>query len=406
MKKLNLLMSALAVLALASCSNDEVVNNASEKVAQQSIGFSPLTKRASTRANIVNKAADLKDFAVTAYAAQPLSGLFYIAGEAKTLALSTGDVYTYDGVDMSNIKIVYRDGGWDYNNASDTKYWPYTKTGETYSSSGYQLDFVAISPAAAVGNGFAFSNEGGTITNYTVGADDLCHATATAEQSGGQVQLNFKHLLSQIKFAAKKATGMTVDIKEITLANVPNLGSLSPISGTPAWTVAASTTKADYQGNTGVFSVQAAGDAAPADTITTSGYEILVLPQDASLVTYDPTTISASNPVSGTGKLYLKVSCRVKVAGSTTWAIGGDEGNYKDIYFSLSTTWKPGTKYTYTLLFGGVKDPDATNPPGEEPGGETGGGTDDEGKTTPPTTPITFSASVTDWVDATKDIAF
>jgi len=407
MKKLNLLIAALAVLAFASCSNDEVVNNAQDKVAQQSIGFSPLTKRA-TRANIVNKAADLKDFAVTAYASQPLvssaTAKYFIAGVEKTLNLTTGDIYTYDGSGMENIKIVYRDGGWDYNSSADTKYWPYLQDGSTYKSDGLKLDFVAISPASVVNDGFTFSNTGGSIANYVVGDDDLCHAyTQGAEQKNGQVQLNFKHLLSQIKFAAKKATGMTVDIKDITLANVPNQGSLNPIAGTSSWTVAATSTKASYKGNSGVFSVVAAGDAADADTITAAGTEILVLPQDASLSTYDPATITATNTVSSTGKLYLKVSCRVKVAGSTTWAIGGDSGEYKDIYFCLKSDWQPGVKYTYTLLFGGVKDP---NGGGEGSEDETGGGTDDTGETTPPTTPITFSASVTDWTDATKDISF
>ena len=407
MKKLNLLISALAVLAFASCSNDEVVNNAQEKVAKQSIGFSPLTKRATTRANIVNKAADLKDFAVTAYVSQPLvssaTAKYFIAGVEKTLNLTTGDIYAYDGSGMENIKIVYRDGGWDYSSSADTKYWPYLQDGANdYKSDGLKLDFVAISPASVVNDGFTFSNTGGSIANYVVGDDDLCHAyTQGAEQKNGQVQLNFKHLLSQIKFAAKKATGMTVDIKDITLANVPNQGSLNPIAGTSSWTVAATSPKADYKGNSGVFSVVAAGDAVDADTITAAGTEILVLPQDASLSTYDPSAVSPTNPVSGTGKLYLKVTCRVKVAGATTWAIGGDSGEYKDIYFSLKTNWEPGVKYTYTLLFGGVK-----NPGGDGDEGDGEGGTDDTGEKTPPTTPITFTATVTDWTDATKDISF
>lgn len=70
MRKQTFIAGAFAILALASCSSDEVVGNVqTAQLSQQTIGFSPLTNKA-TRA-VVNEAADLGDFAVTAYVNTP-----------------------------------------------------------------------------------------------------------------------------------------------------------------------------------------------------------------------------------------------------------------------------------------------------------------------------------------------
>lgn len=435
MRRLNLFVGALAIVALASCSNDEVVSNVeSAQLAQQSIGFSPLTKGISTR-GIVSAAADIPDFAVTAYLATALDpSKDYYLGSKTPVQFSSdnaiGDVY--DG--MQNIVIKNNSGAFDYANASDTKYWPYIMSGSDYVLAGTKLDFVAISPASLAGNGFTPANTGGKLEDYTPGTDDVLFAVNTGRaQADGAVPMQFKHLLSQIIFKAKKASGMNVDIQSITLANVPNKGTwtASAISGqnvTAAWTTTFATTpadKTDYAGGSGSVT---AVDNDDAQQLTATGSEILIIPQDASQLAYNPTLVGTTDTDSkawavetkattddhfntgddnnrtvnkGINKLFLKVTLRVQNAtGDYTL---GSATTYDEIYYSVNTNWEAGKKYIYTLLFGGVKG-DNGNTGSTTP--DITGGTYNDGAKPFTSTPITFTADVDDWVDADKNVAF
>lgn len=425
MRKLKLLTGAIAIVAFASCSNDQVVSNVdTAQVAQQSIGFSPLTKGA-TR-GVVNAAADLGDFAVTAYVNTPQApgtdGKYYFGSSTgETTTLTAGDVYR----SMQNIKIKYNAGAWDYANAADMKYWPYIKKADNTYESTTSLDFEAISPASigsttAANGKFTSAYAGGTLQQYTAGTDDVCYAKTTgAKQANGVVTMQFKHLLSQVVFAAKQASGLTVNISEIKLAKVPNTATWNAAAN--AWSSFAASTS-DYNGVSGVVTVTATGDAATAQVLTSAGSEILLIPQDASALTYDPTTIGTGDGTTtdkqcvedlgtvsphwaeyamkaASGKLFLKVTLRIKAADGS-WTLGSAT-TYESIYFAVKTNWEAGKKYTYTLLFGGVKGPDG----GTATSSDIAGGTYNDGEAVFTATPITFTASVTDWVDANSQIA-
>lgn len=428
MRKQTFIAGAFAILALASCSSDEVVGNVqTAQLSQQTIGFSPLTNKA-TRA-VVNEAADLGDFAVTAYVNTPgaTGAADYYFGNSTPVntTLTVGSVYAYSGSEMKNIKISYNAGGWDYANAADLKYWPYTQGANGFEST-TSLDFVAISPASiatATGSTYTTSatGPGASFTGYTIGTDDVCFATATGKkQSDGAVPLQFKHLLSQVVFAAKQATGFTAEVKEIKLGNVPNKGGWT--SATNTWTAAStSPTTADYAGVSAPITVTASGDGATAQVLTATGSEILLMPQNAADLTYDPAVIGTTDGntngkkwaiESGTdshwnateyeaiNKLFLKVSVRIKDAtGAYTL---GSATEYEDIYYCIKTDWKPGFKYTYTLLFGGVKGPDG----GTGSSDDIGGGTYNDGEKVFTPTPITFTATCDPWTDASQQIAF
>ena len=414
MRKLNLFVGALAIVALASCSNDEVVSNVeSAQLAQQSIGFSPLTKGA-TRAGIVNVAADLNDFAVSGFTAAAISGDRYIeSATVTTLNLAAGAVYAYGSKNMQNIKVVYSDGGWNYDNAAQMMYWPFVSDGNNNYTSNDALNFSAVSPAAAAAastgaDGVELKNENYTIKNYVVGNDDLCFAEKSgATQGDGQVALEFKHLLSQIKFAAKKASGMTVYINNIALGAIPNKGDKNSKTSTDKWTLVDPTTEVN------TYSVLSAEtEITSTDTPQELGESIIVLPQKAADNTYsleagttigrgqgDPTSASDPTPISSdngkknieaSGKIYLKVSVKAQAAGGT-WLIG-DASTYKDIYFWVKTEWLMRTKHTYYLLFGGVSGPGTSTT-------DTGGGTNIYGEKEFSASPITFSASITDWTE-------
>lgn len=424
MRKLKLLAGAIAIVAFASCSNDQVVSNVeTAQVAQQSIGFSPLTKGA-TR-GVVNAAADLGDFAVTAYVNTPAAAgaQDYYYGSATPIneALTSGTVYK----GMQNIKIKYNAGAWDYANAADMKYWPYIKKADNTYESTTSLDFEAISPASigsttAANGKFTSAYAGGTLQQYTAGTDDVCYAKTTgAKQANGVVTMQFKHLLSQVVFAAKQASGLTVNISEIKLAKVPNTATWNAAAN--AWSSFAASTS-DYNGVSGAVTVTASGDAATAQVLTAAGSEILLIPQDASLLTYDPADLGTTSTAPGktwavedlgttavdhwdpavneaTDKLFLKVTLRIKAADGS-WTLGSAT-TYESIYFAVKTNWQAGKKYTYTLLFGGVKGPDG----GTATSSDIAGGTYNDGEAVFTATPITFTAEVTDWVDADSQIA-
>lgn len=435
MRKLKLFATAIAIVTFASCSSDEVVSNVqTAQVAQQSIGFSPLTKGA-TR-GVVTSAADLGNFAVTAYVntAQALptgeTGYYFGSNSSETWnSPTTGSIYSYGTTpkQMKNTVIAYNAGGWDYANGADMMYWPYVKKADGSYESTSTLDFVAISPASiatATTPTYApsASGPGATITNYTISTDDVCYASTTGKkQSDGAVPLNFKHLLSQVVFAAKQASGFTAEIKEIKLGMVPNQGSWS--SATSTWTATGGGTTANYAGVSAPVTVTASGDAATAQILTASGSEILLMPQNAATLTYDPTTIGTGDPDDATnplqcvedrgtgnhwsehankvasGKLFLMVSVRIKAAdGSYTL---GDATTYEDIYYCVKTNWQAGYKYTYTLLFGGVKGPDGNTTSSSD----IGGGTYNDGEKVFTPTPITFTATVDSWTDANSQVA-
>lgn len=462
MRKLNLFVGALAIVALASCSNDEVVSNVeSAQLAQQSIGFSPLTKGATRAA--VNKAEDLGDFAVTAYVNTPQAagtdGKHYFGSAAgETWSQTAGTIYAYGSPasPMKNIVISYSAGGWDYANTTEVKYWPYIKKADDTFESTTTLDFVAISPASLVGKYSSDTYKDAQITGFEPNGEDVCYAYTTgAKQADGAVTLEFKHQLSQIVFAAKAASGLSVEIGEIKLANINNKGDWKTQSGAAdfgnkSWSLnSPGTTLKSYAGISGPATVTASGDATDAQVLTATGSEILIIPQKAEDYTYNPAILGANSDyvssgygtnsvtsgktwavedygtsdvkaavdgtttvwdatnnaalenVSNKAPIYLKVSVKIKAAdGSYTL---GSASAYDDIYYAVKTNWEAGKKYTYTLLFGGVKD-NKTNQTTST--SDIVGGTYNNGAKVFTPTPITFSATIVDWEDAYSSIGF
>ena len=92
-------------------------------------------------------------------------------------------------------------------------------------------------------------------------------------------------------------------------------------------------------------------------------------------------------------------------------SVEGSDG-YTTTYFPLAAKWYMGKLYAYTLLFGGVADPDkptTTDPENPDPGSgddDNPGGYTEDGEVKAPSVPITFTASVSDWETQTVDVDF
>ena len=148
--------------------------------------------------------------------------------------------FGHDGV-----KIVYKNGKWDYDDANDLRYWP-TEA----------LDFYAFNPGTVSEDMIVFYSweatkdvqkisytcmdeygSGTTHANY-----DVMYAMAkgqTKDMNNGIVKFNFKHILSQVVFKAKtQYDNMQVDIDVIKIHNFKFAGAFTlpaAADGTGSW---------------------------------------------------------------------------------------------------------------------------------------------------------------------------
>lgn len=179
MKKL--IFAAMAVVALAACSQDEVTD-----IQREYIDFVPTAKNA-VRASTLVTSSNLKSFQVFAFTA-----------EGETV--------------MNNIKVT-NDGttGWTY---TPKKYWPEGTTVDFYGL--YMKDL------GVTGGTYYQSQYGATATNGCavhvdmVATDGIVDATETPdlvyavaldrEKADGAVLMQFRHAMAQVEFRIKNAT--------------------------------------------------------------------------------------------------------------------------------------------------------------------------------------------------------
>lgn len=382
---------AFGLLALASCSNDELtsVNRDGDEIA-----FSVVT-------NSVTRAADV-------YCNQNPPSDFKVWAMYDNATYINGD------------QITYNENSSKWENASGTRYWP---DGE-----------VSFFAHVNAGDNFSWNSGSPKIENFSVGTDvatqqDLLYAVKTASKSkDGQATLNFRHALSQIVFQAKNTNpNLYVEISGVSVCklgdkntftypsqntdnNIVNHdGTTSSIIYNDSWG-----TWNELTGGTTSYSVEftpvkvpGSKNATPVSLTNTneSGKEfsnqaMLLLPQETTAWDVDEKTATSGNPENQEGSYFL-VKCRIfNVAGETftdkdvlLW--GNPDGTGKDAAIPVALTWEQGKKYIYTFVFGdgnGGYDPDPDDP-------------EDPDKPTPVLVPITFEVTVDDFVAVTeKDV--
>ena len=228
MKKSTVMLWAIFGALLMGCSDEEIANV--ETSSRNAIGFNVLSNAAETRA-IPTTPDNLTstDFDVFAFTTD---------GTAFMGKVDTD--FGHDGV-----KIVYKNGKWDYDDANDLRYWP-TEA----------LDFYAFNPGTVSEDMIVFYSweatkdvqkisytcmdeygSGTTHANY-----DVMYAMAkgqTKDMNNGIVKFNFKHILSQVVFKAKtQYDNMQVDIDVIKIHNFKFAGAFTlpaAADGTGSW---------------------------------------------------------------------------------------------------------------------------------------------------------------------------
>lgn len=371
MNKIYLFTAAFAVMAsLSGCSDTELasIDTAQEKTP---IGFHTVGSQMGSRADVINS-ENLKHYSFNVYAFTRNKA----DGSDDALFMGTNDTQEGNG----GIKISHDGTKWYYANPDNLKYWPTNA-----------LNFYAVSPVLTSDDPIfynwqitpntkeihyaSFDEYGeGTFPYY-----DVMYAIAknqSKSNNGGKVQLQFRHITSQVVFKAKKQlSNMDLEIKSIQLHNFKHSGYFTiPTDGT-----APKQTDWKYK------------------DLTTEKPSTVI--KDATKITIgtDPTDISSSKPMflipqelkkwdtshnittANTNKEgYLSIECKIKIDGF--YKLGSDT-EYKTLYVPFGANWKPGVRYVYTLVFGG--------------------GYDADGNTI--LQPINFEPSVEEWVEDTKN---
>ena len=373
MKKSTVMLWAIFGALLMGCSDEEIANV--ETSSRNAIGFNVLSNAAETRATpTTNTNLKNTDFDVFAFTAD---------GTAFMGKVDTD--FEHDGV-----KIVYKDGKWDYDDANDLRYWP-----------SEALDFYAFNPGTVSEDMMVFYSweatkdvqkisytcmdeygSGTTHANY-----DVMYAIAkgqTKDKNNGVVKFNFKHILSQVVFKAKtQYDNMQVDIKEIKIHNIKFAGVFTlpaTADGTGSWAVG------DWPESStgGGFITVVQGKFIEVNSNTTATDISTKTPMLNIPQTLTAWTVSAPNKskleADNAKQCYLEISCKIRQSGAY---LLGSASEYKTIYVPFGDTWVAGKRHIYTLIFGG--------------------GYDDQGEAV--LNPIRFDAETTGWVDAdNKDV--
>ena len=383
--KTKCIWGALALIAMASCSQDDVVS-----IQQDEIKFSAV-------ANKATRAADV-------YCNNNLPELFKVYAN-----------HTVDGGSSTYIngdEITYSDGAWT--NSTGKRFWPEEGS----------LDFYAH-----VNAGDCFTWTSGnvpSIIGYTVDTDvtkqnDLMYAVKTEQtkedNSTAGVILNFRHALSQIVFQAKNTNkNFFVEIEGVTIGNIISKADFTYPSADTDDNVddhTQSATSSFADASQGVWEmsdeatdiknypvsfdkVEVPGDGEICSLTSTNetGQEfsdnaLLLIPEqngtDATLA-WDPVTTPKVADATGT---YFLIKCKIRnVAGDEVADddvyLWGTASEAKELAIPVSLTWKQGVKYIYTFVFG-----------------EGIGGYDPEGEEV--LVPITFSVTVDDFTSPTSN---
>ena len=376
MKIGKILAVAAVATVFASCSNEEELANVgkSESNAIRFAGISGLSDTRTTPIGTSNLTST--NFDVMAFMSS--DNALFMGGKHVS------------GVSDHGVKIVCKTSAWDYADPDQMAYWP--TEGD--------VDFYAVSPAISndlvLDNGFAYdmTSVAKTISyrmvdeyNTTGTNHDVMYAVAKGRNKVNNgtnaVQMNFKHILSQVVFKAKTASSiLEVDVENVKIHNFVQSGVFTLPAGEPAEkepTMSNWSTSPDEAVFTATVKLNAANVKTNNAVVELSDMNspLMMIPQKLTKwSTYSAGTAVSKADADNAKECYLEISMKLKQNDSY---LIGSATEYKTVYvpFDNGTGWEPGKRYIYTLIFGG--------------------GYDDQGE--PILSPIKFEAATVDWAN-------
>lgn len=205
MKK-SLLMLGVAVAALASCTQNEVVDIAESNV----IKFDNAFVGNATKATVEQINTEGIEH-------------FYVMGEKNSISF------------FNNEKVYKQNGLWGYDNL---KKWE----AGTYAFAAYSNGGTATKDGK-IATGVTFSSTSGLQINYTVNNTDkrdliMAYSTTDINTDNTPVAFTFKHALAMIKFTLKSNLGTnTINISDFVVKGINNQGTatISTAGGNVTW---------------------------------------------------------------------------------------------------------------------------------------------------------------------------
>lgn len=333
MKK-ELLILAVAGLALASCSNDEVVKDVYTSEAN-TISFRPLN-------NGMTRAAEK-----TAFATNDVINVRANKGTADYF----NDEFTFNGTTFSP------------STTSHHYYWP----SDIADADGKRVSFYAT-------YGVTQSDDGEfSLTNYNGETDILfSKAVYTAKPSGGTATMNFRHTLSEIDVQAKNTnSGLQVVITGVKVGYVAKSASFScDALTTPRITSATGTSipNLDQSVWTRTNPVRTDEDRFEYEKSSLSATTLTGETVAQAITGLTPWMLIPQNLATGQGggnptytKAYSDNSTTVTYPNlncayiALKMAINNNDASYSSVvaeqwcYWPIFESWEPGKKYTYII---------------------------------------------------------
>ena len=307
MKKKGLfVIAAASLLAVTSCSVDEVVG-----------GNVLSNNEINPTARIVG---DVKD-------ARAVETKITNLGEFTVNAFQTGEA-NY----MNNVEYTTSDNGSSWTTAAGKFFWPVEG----------DLHLYGYAPAAPGKNGtFQIDKDAQTLTDFVPFAtaaaqQDFVYAKSTGNNATNGttgVELNFQHALTEISVAAKNSnTAYTVNVTGVKLGNVKTKGTFtfpSIANSAASWTLSAATEDVGSYETTWSTATELTSSVS---TLDEANVAFMLLPQQL-----EKSEIASE-------KAYLALKVNITMQGGKVIHDGWS-------YIGLNTNWEMGKHYTYTVDF-------------------------------------------------------
>lgn len=344
MKK-NLFILAVAALAFAACSNDEVV----EVNQNNAITFRPLVNNVTRATDITATTLQSSGFTVFATEASDFSSIYF----NETAFTSSAGTYT-----------------------SATKYyWPSTGSLDfyayAYNGADGQVTHTAQTKAFTVTPASAAANQTDLVFANTNGKSKDGVYNTTYHYGTDGVPLNFRHAESKITVKLKNtSTSLKVTVADVTIGYLNTVGT---------YTYSGSTTNTDTDHSSEYLKLadwtDKSGTGSYSQTATTTEYtsatsatalpeSFILIPQALTTATaYSGTTArDGDTPGSPFNGAFITVQLKIQNAANDAYLVGGASEFVTALWPLPAGTWNPGYHYTYTVdLAGGGYYPDNQN---------------------------------------------
>lgn len=378
MKKIFLLPAAL--FALASCSNDSVVEQNPSKVVEQNVLQIYPAIAGVTRGTVWDNSN---------FAAFKLNSSLTFQTDATTPNSTSTDPSINETKQFNGETVTKTSGVWTFEGNKEW-YWP---------SKSASSSFTAWAPITESAGSYTASTTLADLQDIVV-----AYNSGSASDFASGVPLKFRHITSQIVVKADNsaAAKVKIEVKGIRLNNIKNGGSWSLPTASTAdalgynpWGTTVSGT-ANYVANiTKKTLTSTAADITGSDPL-------LLLPQQ--LETADIGNASGQ---------YLSVLVKITDATTSALIYPKNNDNSEDFAWAavdVNTKWEPGKKYIYTLHFteGGYGKIDKNQEPGgnDDPGNDNDPNTDDpqpgEDVVDAPVK-LVLDVTVVDWEEVTEE---